>query len=91
MSKPILNLLEHMDVLSEAENFEEVMNGIDPNDCEYYDLDYNEETDETTVTLRDADEKVLGTIVMNDFDTAVSTLQEFFDLDDLDLYDYPDE
>lgn len=91
MPKPILNLLEHMDVLSEAQNFEEVMSSIDPDECEYYDLEYNEENDETTITLRDAKEKVLGTIVMNDFDTAVSTLQEFFDLDDLDLYDYPDE
>lgn len=85
----LIDLTEHMAIMEDAAALRAAVPHID--DSEYYDIDYDDETQNTTVTLYDADGKSLGSVVMGDFDSAVASLEDLFDLDNLEDYDYPTE
>lgn len=55
--------------------------------AEYYDIKEDEITLQTTVTLYDSNGGVLTTATVEDYDTAVSYMEEVFDLEEYDPED----
>ena len=93
-SKPTLMPFKEFYEINEAVNdILESSGDISEDDlasAEAYSIDDNPEDGVTTVTLFDKSGTAFKTFSCDDFDAAVGFLQVHFELDDLDIFDYPD-
>jgi uncharacterized protein YacL (UPF0231 family) len=73
------------------ESAEELMNVLDDpsilDKASYYDIEEDDQTLETTVTLYDEAGAALCSVKVDDYDVAETYLEEYFDLEEMDHED----
>lgn len=85
---PVLSLQEQLEVSQAVEAFDLALTDEIYDLIEYYTMEEDDDTLQTTVKFYSGDGQELVSIEVEDWDVAVAFLEDTFDLEDLEDIDY---